>query len=95
MHSIKISGRFVLAIALCLSTLMSLQAASPRLSVILPRGIQRGVEHVVEFSGSRLADAQEIFFYDSGFEVAGIEPDGNDKVKVTVRVAADCRLANT
>ena len=92
MHSIKLSGRFVLAIAICLSTLMSLQAASPRLSVILPRGIQRGVEHVVEFSGSRLVDAQEIFFYDSGFEVTGIEPDGNDKVKVTVRVAADCRL---
>lgn len=66
-------------------------AASPRLTVIMPRGIQRGAEHEVTFTGSNLADAQEILFYDKGFEVTKVEPNGNS-AKVTVKVAADCRL---
>ncbi len=66
-------------------------AASPRLTMILPRGVQRGVEHELTFSGSNLGDAQEVFFYDPGFEVTKVEPNGN-QVKVTVKVAADCRL---
>ena len=48
-------------------------------------------EHVLTFNGARLKDAQEIFFYDSGFEVAKLEPEDN-KVTVHLKVAADCRL---
>ncbi len=67
-------------------------AASPRLSNITPRGVQRGVEHVVQFNGSNLADIEEIFFYDpTGFKVTKIEPNGNNP-KVTIKVAPDCRL---
>ncbi len=66
-------------------------AASPRLSIILPRGVQRGAEHVLTFSGSNLADAQEVMFYDTGFEVTKLEPEGNN-FKATVKVAPDCRL---
>jgi hypothetical protein len=66
-------------------------AASPRLSLITPRGVQRGAEHVVSFNGSNLADAQEVFFYESGFEVTKIEPTAKS-VKVTLKVADDCRL---
>lgn len=75
----------------CLLVAGSLHAASPRLSSITPRGVQRGQEHVLSFNGSNLADAQEIFFYSPGFEVTKLEPAGN-KVQVTVQVAADCRL---
>jgi hypothetical protein len=68
-----------------------LQAASPRLNIISPRGIQRGGEHELTFSGSDLADAKGVFFYDSGFEVLEVTGDGAN-AKVKVRVAADCRL---
>jgi hypothetical protein len=70
---------------------ISLQAASPSLGGIEPRGIQRGVESVLTFNGGRLADAKEILFYSPGLEVIKLEPsDGN--VKATVKVAPDCRL---
>jgi len=68
-------------------------AADPSLSVVIPRGMQRGTEAVVSFRGSRLKDAQEIFFYDPGIEVVKLEPAEDDKsVSVTLKVASDCRL---
>ncbi|MFV1965793.1 MAG: PPC domain-containing protein [Pirellulaceae bacterium] len=76
---------FLLALA------SSALASSPRLSVITPRGVQRGGEHVLTFSGSNLGDAQEVFFYSPGFEVSKVEPDAKN-VKVHVKVAPDCRL---
>ena len=85
-------GRVLWTLSLGLSVVLGPSlavAASPRLSIITPRGIQRGHEHVLTFHGSRLATAQEIFFYSPGFEVKAIEPDGNDRVKVTVNVAAE------
>ena len=67
------------------------RSASPRLSIIIPRGVQRGAEHVLTFSGSNLGDAKEVFFYEpAGFEVTKVEPSGNS-CKVTLKVAADCR----
>lgn len=69
----------------------ALQAASPRLSVITPRGVQRGAEHELTFAGSSLGDIQEVFFYDPGFEVLEVKGEG-DAAKVKVRLAADCRL---
>ena len=81
----------------CLLTALNVslpaQGSSPALSLILPRGCQRGAEHVLAFRGARLADAEEIFFYSPGFEVVKLEPAANgSEVKVHVKVAADCRL---
>lgn len=67
------------------------KAASPRLTSITPRGIQRGVEHELTFNGNNLGDAQGIFFYDSGLEVLEVKGEGNN-AKVKVRVSPDCRL---
>lgn len=68
-------------------------AADPSLTMILPRGVQRGSEVELSFRGSRLGDAREVFFYDSGIEVVKVEPAEDGKsVKVTVNVAPDCRL---
>ena len=67
-------------------------AASPSLSIIMPRGCQRGTESILTYSGARLADAEEIFFYDKRIEVTKIEPDGANRLKVTVKVGSDCRL---
>lgn len=66
--------------------------SSPQLSIIMPRGIQRGAEHVLTFSGARLQETQEIFLYSPGITVKGIEQVDANNVKVTVNVAADCRL---
>lgn len=67
-------------------------AASPQLSIILPRGIQRGAEHVLTFTGARLSDTEEVFFYSGGVTVQKIEPVDAQNVRVTVAVAPDCRL---
>ncbi|MFM7924941.1 MAG: hypothetical protein ACKPJJ_32345, partial [Planctomycetaceae bacterium] len=40
----------------------AVEGADPSLSVILPRGAQRGTEQVFRFAGARLNDAEQIFF---------------------------------
>jgi hypothetical protein len=67
-------------------------AASPQLSYILPPGIQRGHEHVLTFTGARLADVEEVLLYHSGVSVKKIESVDSQNVRVTVDVASDCRL---
>jgi hypothetical protein len=69
-------------------------ASDPTLTVITPRGIQRGAEHVLTFSGARLQDAEEILFYEPGIEVVKIEPDEKNAniVRATVKVSPDCEL---
>jgi hypothetical protein len=67
-------------------------AASPRLSIILPRGGQRGQEVEFTFSGSVLADAEEVLFYSPGFELKKIEPVNGNSFKATIAIAADAQL---
>ena len=69
-----------------------LLAASPVLSVIQPRGAQRGTEAVLTFSGGRLADAQEVLAYYPGIAVKKMEVVNDATLKVTATIAADCRL---
>ncbi len=66
--------------------------SSPTLSIITPRGVQRGGEHTLKFTGARLNDAEEIFLYDSGVEVTGIEAIDANNINVSIKVAPDCRL---
>jgi hypothetical protein len=68
------------------------EAASPQLSYILPPGVQRGHEHVLTFTGARIADTEEVLLYDDGVTVKKIEVVDPQNVRVTVDVAADCRL---
>lgn len=79
----------VMALACCVTTAF---AASPRLSIISPRGFQRGTETVMQFSGSQLGDGQQILFYSPGFEVVKVETIDANNCKATVKVAPDCRL---
>jgi len=88
--------RFSLAIALsvvvALLTPPVLSAADPALTIIVPRGVQRGTEQVIRFAGARLDDAQEIFFYEPGFEVLEIKPADANNIDVRIRIAPDCAL---
>ena len=52
-----------------------MNAADPQLSIIVPRGAQRGTEQVFRFAGARLDDAEQILFYEPGFEVLEIKDE--------------------
>jgi hypothetical protein len=67
-------------------------AASPVLSGISPRGAQRGTEAVLTFGGARLSDAKEILYYSPGFTTSKLEVVNDGNLKVTVKIAADCKL---
>ncbi|MFN9717299.1 MAG: peptidase, partial [Planctomycetota bacterium] len=69
-----------------------MEAADPNLSIILPRGAQRGTEQVFRFAGARLNDAEQILFYEPGFEVLEIKAADANNIDVKVRIAADCAL---
>ncbi len=80
-----------LVVALFAITAVPVQASSPTLSMIMPRGIQRGAVHELVFSGARLEDAVECMLYFEGVTVEKLEQIDANNVKVTVNVAADCR----
>jgi len=67
-------------------------AASPSLSVIQPRGAQRGTETELTFAGARLTDAQEVLVYYPGIAVKKLEMVNDTALKVTIAIAPDCRL---
>jgi len=72
----------------------SLRFSSPRLGIVLPRGIQRGQTHVVEFLGERLGDAQEILFYSPGFQATNIEKVDDNRIKASITVDAEVPLGS-
>lgn len=84
--------RRILASLLILVCATSVFAASPRLSGISPRGVQRGTETVLTFSGSTLGDGEQILFYSPGFEVVKVETIDANNCKATVKISPDCRL---
>ncbi len=68
------------------------QSAQPALSVIAPQGFQRGTEAEATFSGSRLADAQQVMLYQPGVEVLSVEEPKDNQFKAKLRIAPDCRM---
>jgi hypothetical protein len=88
MRLIRVS-LFVLLV--CFVVQSSSQAASPVLSSVSPRGVQRGTDAVITFNGARLADAQEILFYTPGITVTKLEPTPT-AVKASVKIAPTCAL---
>lgn len=83
--------RSLLAFVLLLSA-STLFAASPRLSIILPRGAQRGKDTELTFSGQLLADVEEIMFYEPGFSVKEFKPVNGNSFKAVISISPDARL---
>lgn len=69
-------------------------ASSPELRSIYPRGVKAGGEYTLSFNGVRLVDAEQIFLYDSGVTVLGIEKveKNNNRIKVKIKVDPNCRI---
>src|SRR5438477_3634994 len=84
--------RLTLTALIALLTPLPAFAASPRLSIISPRGFQRGTEAMLTFSGSQLGDGEQILFYSPGFEVVKVETIDVNNCKATVKIAPACRL---
>ncbi|MCH8807487.1 MAG: PPC domain-containing protein, partial [Planctomycetes bacterium] len=83
----RIAGGAVLA--LCAITSF---AGNPELSVILPRGGQRGTAVVANFHGARLEQAREILFYRPGVSLSKIEQVSDKLVRCTLAIAPDAPI---
>lgn len=70
----------------------TVNAASPALQLVEPRGGQRGAEVVVTLHGQRLGDAHEILFYSPGIEVSDLRVENNTKLIATLAISPDCAL---
>jgi len=75
-----------------LATAATTLPSTPILNSIYPRGVKAGGEYELRFSGVRLKDAEEIFFYDSGVTALGIEPIDVNNIKVKIKVDPNCRI---
>jgi hypothetical protein len=86
-------GRFFTVIALLGAVCAGVsRAGTPELSQVLPRGGQRGTELDVILHGQRLADAQEILFYDPSITVANLTASNPTDVKAHLKIAPDAPL---
>lgn len=88
---IRTPGRF-LALGLALAVCQFVAASEPLLRVITPRGVQRGAQHTLRFSGARIGGAVEVFLYQPGVTVDEIRRVDDNQVDVVVTVAADCTI---
>lgn len=66
--------------------------SSPRLNTIMPRGVKAGGEYTLKFSGERLSEAEEIFLYDKGVSIVGIEAIDANNINVKIKVEENCRI---
>jgi hypothetical protein len=65
-------------------------AADPQLNLIEPAGAQRGTETRIVLRGQRLADAQEVLWYEPGITASELKPQsGGATVDAKIRIAAD------
>ncbi len=67
-------------------------AAAPELHRVDPPGGTRGAELDLTLRGKRLADVQEILFYDGGIEVLSISSPEPDVAVAKLRVTPTCRI---
>ncbi len=67
-------------------------AVDPHLNGFSLFGGQRGTEPVVTFVGANLNDAPEVLVYYPGIAVTKTEVINKDQLRVTLKIAPDCRL---
>jgi len=67
-------------------------AVAPNFTAIAPAGGQRGTAVEVTLRGERLADAQDLFFYEPGITLEKISDAKDKEVKAVLRIATDCAV---
>lgn len=92
-HHLAQRGAFpALAAALIALAAPLAHAVAPNLTTVTPAGGQRGSTVEVTLAGDRLADAEELFFYQPGIKVDYICEAADKKVKAVLTIAPDCPL---
>ena len=81
-----------LALALLAASALAAGAVAPTLQNTTPSGLQRGTEAELKFNGSRLADAEEVLFYEPGVKVLELKEVKDGYVVARVKLDADCPL---
>ena len=82
-------------ISFCLLLLIpsaALEAYTPELNIILPRGGTRGKDVQINLHGKRMIEPQELIFYRSGLTVKSLTKVDEKHVKVVISVAPDAPL---
>jgi hypothetical protein len=99
MQAVVIGRRLLWAVAVacwCVGPCTEVQASFPQVTLILPRGVQRGGDRELVFKGNRLEDAAELLFHSSdpnaAFVVRSIQPVDDKSFKAVVFVPENCPL---
>ncbi len=79
-------------VILLLASILQLEAFSPVLNLVNPRGGQRGTELEVHFHGERLQDVSEALFYGPGIELSDLQAKDDKHVVAKFRIAPDATL---
>ncbi|HMP78582.1 MAG TPA: pre-peptidase C-terminal domain-containing protein [Pirellulaceae bacterium] len=69
-----------------------LDASTPRLTTVLPRGVVRGEEQTLRLVGQRIGDVRDVMFYDTGISVLEWTTVDANNIDVRIAVLPDCRL---
>ena len=69
-----------------------IQAATPTLSNVMPRGGQRGSTIAVAITGTYLSDVEEIFFHTKGISAEKVTPEKDKTIKAIFAIAPDAKL---
>ncbi|MDP6930689.1 MAG: pre-peptidase C-terminal domain-containing protein [Planctomycetota bacterium] len=78
-------------IAMLLSATFA-HAADPQVTVIRPKGAKQGSEVLVTFYGSRLADAESLYFFRPGISVLRVERRENNRVGIRLKIDETCPM---
>ena len=80
------------ALCILLALITPLAAFSPELSLVNPRGGQRGTEMEIHFHGDRLEETSEALFYEPGLSLSSIEIKDPKHVVAKLNIAPDAHL---
>ena len=80
------------AVSILLALVTPLPAFSPELSLVNPRGGQRGTEMEVHFHGERLEGISEALFYEPGLSLSPIDVKDAKHALAKLTIAADAPL---
>jgi hypothetical protein len=67
-------------------------ASTPELQLVLPRGVQRATEADITLRGQRMADAQEILFYDPTITVTSLKANSPGEVLAHIKISPEAML---
>ena len=70
----------------------AIAGSTPELSIVTPRGLQRGTTRSFLFHGKRLGGTVEVFYYDEGLSTEEIRVVDGKTVEISIRAEGDCRL---